>query len=66
MSCHSDLLRDWLYLQQIHERLAAESSNPENYNQISTLVDIAMEFVLPNHELRSGSIMEESQKVRPA
>lgn len=52
-----------LPLQELHDTLASESSDPESYNQISTLVDIAMEFIAPNMELRQGNLMEISVQV---
>ena len=52
-------------LQDLHEALADDSEDPEVYNQISTLVDIAMEFIAPNMELRPGNIMEMAVQVRP-
>ena len=52
-----------VYLQELHDRLAEDSADPESYNQISTLVDIAMEFIAPNMELRHGNPIELSRQV---
>lgn len=53
------------FMQELHSRLAAESANPDSYNQISTLVDIAMEFIQPGMELRKASILEMAREVGP-
>lgn len=50
-------------IQELHDALADASGDPENYNQISTLVDIVMEFIAPNMEIRPGNLMELSVQV---
>lgn len=47
--------------QELHDRLAAESDNPAEYNQISSLIDIAMEFIMPNMELRHGNMLDAAE-----
>jgi len=52
-----------LALQDLHQKLARESGDPEAYNKISILVDIGMEFILPNMEMRRGNPIEVSTRV---
>ena len=42
---------------------AQSDARPSDYNRISTLIDISMEFLLPNMELRSGNVLETAQLV---
>lgn len=49
--------------QELNTRLADSSARPSDHNQISTLIDISMELLLPDMELRVGNITEMAQMV---
>lgn len=59
------MLHKHVNLQELNDALQEESGDAAS-NQISTLVDISMEFIAPNMELRPGNLMEVAVRVRQA
>ena len=53
----------YLKLQDLHSRMANEAERPAEFNYISTLVDITMEMLRPDMELRPGNVTEMAQLV---